>query len=88
MNAASFFCPAGVPIAPTGFLEHECPFTIGPFTITPHLNDRSAFDAYSILMEADGSRFLYTGELRRAGGRKAALFGVLSLIHCKESTRC
>ena len=61
MNAASFFCPAGVPIAPTGFLEHECPFTIGPFTITPHLNNRSAFDAYSILMEADGSRFLTRG---------------------------
>ncbi len=73
VNAASFFSPAGAPIAPTGFLEHECPFAIGPFTITPHLNDHSAFDAYSILIEADGRRLFYTGDLR-AHGRKAALF--------------
>ena len=73
VNAASFFSPAGASIAPTGFHDHGCPLRIGPFMITPYLNDHSAFDAYSMLIEADGRRLFCTGDLR-AHGRKAALF--------------
>ena len=45
---------------------------IGPFRITPHLVDHSAFDAYALLVEADGKRVYYSGDFR-AHGRKASL---------------
>ena len=47
-------------------------FAIGPFSVTPILTDHSAFDAYMLLIEADGKRILYTGDFRRHG-RKSAL---------------
>jgi ribonuclease J len=53
--------------------EHRLPFDSGPFRITPFLNDHSAFDAYSFLVESDGKRLFYTADLR-GHGRKAALF--------------
>ena len=46
---------------------------LGPFTITPYLVDHSAFDAYSLLVEAAGRRLFYSGDFR-AHGRKARLF--------------
>lgn len=73
LAAASFFSSAAAPPVPSGFLRDRTPFTLGPFTITPFLNDHSAFDAYSLLIEADGRRLFYSGDLR-AHGRKAALF--------------
>jgi ribonuclease J len=48
------------------------PFEIGAFRITPILTDHSAFDAYMLLIEADGKRLLYSGDFRRHG-RKSAL---------------
>lgn len=48
------------------------PFVLGPFTVTPYLTDHSAFDAYMLLVEAQGQRILYTGDFR-LHGRKAAL---------------
>ena len=49
------------------------PSKSGPFLITPFLNDHSAFDAYSFLVESDGRGLFYTADLR-GHGRKAALF--------------
>ena len=49
---------------------------IGPFRITPYLVDHSAFDAYSLLLEADGKRVFYSGDFR-AHGRKSRLFDAL-----------
>lgn len=49
------------------------PIEVGPFRVTPFLADHSAYDAYSLLIEADGKRLLYSGDLR-AHGRKAVLF--------------
>jgi ribonuclease J len=46
---------------------------VGPFRITPYLVDHSAYDAYALLIEANGRRLFYSGDLR-AHGRKAALF--------------
>jgi ribonuclease J len=46
---------------------------IGPFTITPFLVDHSAYDAYAMLIEANGRRLFYSADIR-AHGRKAALF--------------
>lgn len=48
------------------------PFAIGPFTVTPHLTDHSAFDAYMLQIDGMGQRILYTGDFRRHG-RKASL---------------
>ncbi|WP_312145342.1 MBL fold metallo-hydrolase [Brevundimonas sp.] len=45
---------------------------VGPFRITPHLTDHSAFDAYMLLIEAAEKRVLYSGDFRRHG-RKSAL---------------
>lgn len=73
LGAASFFSPVSAALRPAGFLEDGVPISLGPFTLTPRLNDHSAFDAYSLLIDADGKRVFYTGDIR-AHGRKAALF--------------
>jgi ribonuclease J len=49
------------------------PFEIGEFRITPYLVDHSATDAYSFLVEAEGKRLFYSGDLR-SHGRKGILF--------------
>lgn len=73
LQKASFFTPSGADIAAAGHLEDRRPLQIGPFTVTPHLVDHSAFDAYAILVEAGQRRIMYTGDLR-AHGRKVSLF--------------
>jgi ribonuclease J len=70
---AAFFTPGGLVPAPRGYLRHRSTFELGPFRITPFLNDHSAFDAYSLLVEADDRRLFYTGDIR-AHGRKAWVF--------------
>lgn len=73
LQESAFFTPSGLTIQPAGFLRHRELLRIGPFQITSYLNDHSAFDAYSTLIEADGRRLFYTGDLR-GHGRKAAVF--------------
>ncbi|MBP7381864.1 MBL fold metallo-hydrolase [Myxococcota bacterium] len=70
---AAFFMRDPVVPRPAGFLKDRTPMDIGPFRVTPYLVDHSAFDAYAMLVEADGQRLFYTGDLR-AHGRKSALF--------------
>jgi ribonuclease J len=43
------------------------PFSIGDFTITAYPVDHSAFDSMAFLIEAEGKRLLYTGDLRLHG---------------------
>jgi len=57
--------------------KQEKAFELGPFTITPYLMDHSAFGASSLLIEVEGKRILYTGDLR-AHGRKGKLFWALA----------
>lgn len=52
--------------------ESNTPFELGPFRITPFLTDHSAFDAYMLLIEAEGYRLLYSGDFR-IHGRKSSL---------------
>jgi ribonuclease J len=73
LRAARFFSAVSANIDPAGHLEHRKRLTIGGFTITPYLNDHSAFDAYSMLIEADNQRLFYSGDIR-GHGRKAAMF--------------
>ena len=72
LKEASFFS-IGAKLDPAGYLQDREPFRLGPFTITPFLNDHSAFDTYSLLIEADGKRLFYSADLQ-GHGRKARLF--------------
>jgi ribonuclease J len=77
LRAAAAFVPRAVPLGTENEgmpdLEDRKTVQIGPFAITPFLVDHSAFDAYALLIEANGRRLFYSGDLR-AHGRKAALF--------------
>lgn len=73
LAAAKLFTRAGLRLENTIQLQDRQPITLGPFTITPFLVDHSAYDAYAVLVEADGQRLFYTGDLR-AHGRKGSLF--------------
>ena len=76
MTAASAYVPNGHTFPDPGFLADRAPLSIGPFRITPFLVDHSAFDAYALMVEADGKRVYYSGDFR-AHGRKAALFDAM-----------
>jgi ribonuclease J len=73
LQEAAFFSPAGARLHASGRLRNREPISLGPFRITPLLMDHSAFDAYALLVEAEGKRLFYTGDFR-GHGRKAALF--------------
>ena len=73
IEAASFFNPCGPVLSPTRHLEHLSPMRLGPFTVTPHLVDHSAFDSYALVVDAGQRRLMYTGDLR-GQGRKKRLF--------------
>lgn len=73
LTAASAYVPNGHAFVDPGFLRHRKTVRIGPFHVTPFLVDHSAFDAYALLVEADGKRVFYSGDFR-AHGRKAGLF--------------
>ncbi len=72
LRESQFFTPMGLDREPAELLADRQPLIVGPFTITPFLVDHSAFDAYALLVEADGRRLFYTGDFR-AHGRKAEL---------------
>jgi ribonuclease J len=57
-------------------VESERSVRIGALTATPYLVDHSAFGALAWLIEANGKRIMYTGDLR-AHGRKRALFDMM-----------
>jgi ribonuclease J len=73
LREAKYFTPMGLERPVTRELVDRLPLSVGPFTITPYLVDHSAFDAYALLLEADGRRLFYSGDLR-AHGRKPGTF--------------
>jgi ribonuclease J len=74
LKAAAPFMPGKWPAPEIGWdYESEVPLKVGPFTITPYLVDHSAYDAYALLIEADGKHLFYSGDFR-AHGRKSSLF--------------
>jgi ribonuclease J len=74
LKAASDFVPGDWPIPVAGWdYKSGQTFEIGPFRVTPHLVDHSAFDSYALLIEAEGKRLFYSGDFR-GHGRKSALF--------------
>jgi ribonuclease J len=73
VSAAAPFTKQDMPRLDGPTLEHRKTIKLGAFQITPYLVDHSAFDAYSLLIEANGKRLFYSGDFR-AHGRKSALF--------------
>ena len=73
LKAAAPFVPR--PYVPARPIEFSSGTTMqfGPFRVTPHLVDHSAYDAYALEVEAGGRRLFYSGDIR-AHGSKAALF--------------
>ncbi|MDW9812849.1 MBL fold metallo-hydrolase [Sinorhizobium meliloti] len=73
LKAAQLFLPK--PYVPHKAIKYSSgnTFILGPFAVTPHLVDHSAYDAHALEVEAGGRRLFYSGDLR-AHGRKAALF--------------
>jgi ribonuclease J len=77
LEAAEVFSPSGITLgANVIHMEHRKSVRLGPFTLTPYLVDHSAYDAYATLVEADGQRLFYSGDLR-GHGRKFKLFNQL-----------
>ena len=73
MATAAIFTPSGGTFEHVIHLSNRKPISLGPFVITPFLMDHSAYDSYALLIEADGQKVFYTGDLR-AHGRKSGLF--------------
>jgi ribonuclease J len=73
IQAATPFTGQAMPRLTGPDLAHCAPLDLGPFRITPYLVDHSAYDAYSLLIEAAGKRLFYSGDFR-AHGRKAKLY--------------
>src|SRR2546426_369919 len=75
LKAARVFTPSGIEFRNVLHLEHRKPLSVGPFTITPFLNDHSAYDAYSLFIASrnTGQRLFYSGDFR-GHGRKAGVF--------------
>jgi ribonuclease J len=78
LRAAEYFSPhARAFPSPQWAFEDGKMFEVGPYRVIPFLVDHSAFDAFALLVEADGRRLLYTGDLR-AHGWKGRLFDRLA----------
>ena len=77
LAAAAVFIPRSIPMSRDDHrsldLVDRKTIHIGPFAITPFLVDHSAYDAYAMLIEANGRRLFYSADIR-SHGRKAALF--------------
>lgn len=71
LRAAEFF-GSGIDLKEAGHLQNRVEIELGPFTVTPYLADHSAFDAYSLLIEANGRRLFYTGDFRGHGRKDRA----------------
>ena len=76
LSAACVYVPNGHACSNPRFIADRRSIDIGPFRVTPYLVDHSAFDAYALLVEADGKRIFYSGDFR-GHGRKQALFEAL-----------
>lgn len=83
LNAASPYVRGSQTLAAPRFIEDRRPIDVGPFRVTPYLVDHSAFDAYALLVEADGKRVFYSGDFREHG-RKRRLFDAVTASPPKD----
>jgi len=76
LEASAIFTPSGGTFESVTHLENGKTLLLGPFKITPYLMDHSAYDSYAVLVEGNGKRIFYTGDLR-GHGRKGSLLARL-----------
>lgn len=73
LEASRIFIPKSPARRRISLLPTGEPVSIGPFTVTGYVVDHSAPDALALLVESEGRRVFYSGDLR-GHGRKAVLF--------------
>ena len=77
IEVSAFFTP--LPslgnVEPLSYSDRQ-PIRTVPFTVTPFRVDHSAYDSHCLLVEADGNRLFYSGDIR-GHGRNAHLFDAL-----------
>jgi ribonuclease J len=64
-------------------LKSGVALSFGPFLVTPFLVDHSGYDAYALLIETDGKKLFYSGDLRMHG-RKGSVTEQLMLEPPKD----
>ena len=79
LRAATAFGPFGAAFPNVVHYRHRKPFKIGPFRLTPYLNDHSAFDAYSLLVEANRRSLFYSGDIRGHGWKSRMFEQLLTM---------
>jgi ribonuclease J len=68
IEAAAPFMPGNMRQTMKGSaLQHGKVLSVGPFSVTPYTVDHSGYDAYALLLEADGKRIFYSGDFRTHG---------------------
>lgn len=83
MEVGNVFYPPAMQLKRLASCEIYTPwqsFTVGPFTITAHLMDHSAFGACSLLVEVAGKRIFYTGDFRGHGRKASMLDAVIKAV--------
>lgn len=73
IQASQLFRGKPLPTGKPHFIRAWKSITVGDITVTPHLVDHSAPDAYAFLIEGDGKCVFYSGDFR-SHGRKGVLF--------------
>ncbi len=75
-HAAEWHGKSRISRRPVVWWRHRMPVRIGPFIVTPFLADHSANDSFDLLIEAEGRRLFYCGNIRHLG-RNPVLFEAL-----------
>lgn len=76
--------PKWSPSKPPTIIEKEKLFEIGPFKITPFLCDHSAFQAFAFLVECDGEKLFYSGDVRKHGRIGPQTYGIMRRLLPKD----
>ena len=65
-------------------LKPETPIQLGPFTVTAFPVDHSIYGCVAFLIEADGKRILYSGDLRMHGRKPGMHRSLISSLRPKQ----
>ena len=74
IDVSAFFTPLPSlgKLVPQGYKDRQS-IHLGPFIVTPYRIDHSAYDSHCLLIESDGKRLFYSGDIR-GHGRNAHLY--------------
>jgi ribonuclease J len=61
-------------------IEYQKPFKVGDITITPYAVDHSCFGSVAFLVEAEGKRLLYSGDLRWHGRKPGMIKSLVETV--------